>query len=44
MDDIDTLMADDLDAKASALWEQGVPSELGNAEFERLYGDHNGRD
>lgn len=30
-------MAEDIDAKGDALWEQGVREILGDAEFERLY-------
>lgn len=36
-DDIDALMADEIDAKGDALWEQGVREKLGNGEFGRLY-------
>lgn len=36
-DDIDALMAEDLDAKGDELWEQGAREILGDAEFEQLY-------
>ena len=36
-DDIDKLMAEELDAKGDELWEQGAREVLGNEEFERLY-------
>jgi hypothetical protein len=36
-DDIDVLMAEDIDAKGNELWEQGVREALGDKEFERLY-------
>lgn len=35
--DIDELMAEDIDAKGNALWEQCVREKLGDAEFNRLY-------
>lgn len=36
-DDIDLLMADDLDAQCNKLWEQGAREALGDEEFERQY-------
>lgn len=36
-DDIDQMMADEIDAKGDELWEQGVREKLGVEEFERLY-------
>lgn len=36
-DDIDELMAEELDAKGDELWEQGAREVLGDEEFERLY-------
>lgn len=33
----DDLMDEELDAKASLLWEEGARQVLGDAEFERLY-------
>lgn len=36
-DDIDQMMADELDAKSDELWEQGARESVGDEEFERLY-------
>lgn len=43
-DDIDALMAQDLDGKADAEWERGVREQIGDAEFERLYPHDCGED
>ena len=39
MDDIDSLMAEELDVKGNKLWERGVREVLGDVEFERLYSE-----